>query len=94
MRRSDLRSAGVRDDDRKIESHASSARRLRDAGVISGFLEPFVGGVAKKFSSSAESGGAFRTQSISIMCSSMCTFSVAAMYDLDEHALMDGGKGP
>lgn len=83
MRRSDFRSAVSRYGDRNTASHASSARRLREAGVINGLLDPLLVGVVKKFSSSAEAGGASRTESISIMFSSLFLFPSVAMYDLD-----------
>lgn len=84
MRRRDLRSAVVRCGDRSTDSHASSARRLRDADVINGFLDPLVGGAAKKLSSSAEAGGELRTESMSMMFSSDFSFLLLAMYDLDK----------
>jgi hypothetical protein len=61
MRRVDLRSAVVRCGDRSTDNHVSSARRLRDAGVINGFRELLLAGSIKKFISSAEAGGASRT---------------------------------
>lgn len=82
MRRVDLRSAVVRRGDRSTDSHASSARRLRDVGVIDGLFEPLVAGSIKKFSSSAEAGGASRIVSISTTFSSVFSLSIAATYDL------------
>ena len=82
MRRSDLRSPVVRFNDRSTNNHASSARRLRDAGVITGFLKPLVGGTVRKFSSSAEVGGISRAESISIVFSNIFSFSLVGIYDL------------
>ena len=78
MRKSDFRSPVVRCGDRSTDNHASSARRLRDAGVINGFFEPLVGGSVKKFSSSADSGGGSRTESISTTFSNTFSSSIVA----------------